>query len=109
MCPLGGLSPCPSLEALMATTPFDPLDETVVTRVVAAVLREVAGGTPPRAEPEFMTDDQIRRHFFGDEHRVIYWRRTKDPTFPPAVALGGRTKLRRVANIRAWLAFREVS
>ena len=93
----------------MAITPFDPLDEVLVARVAAAILRELGGGGPPRPEPPYMSDDQIRKHFFADEHRVTYWRRTKDPTFPPAVALGGRTKLRRVESIRAWLAFREVA
>ena len=86
------------------------LDEALVSRVVAAVLRELGHGEPlPRFdEPELITDPDVRRRFFGNCSRTKFWMLTKEPGFPVAVQIG-RTNYRRVAEVRAWLAAHQVS
>jgi hypothetical protein len=90
---------------------IDPaeIDEKLVARVVASVLRDLSGpAAVPDRDPEYMSDPEIRRRLFGNMPRSTYWALTrKDGDFPPAVLVGA-TKLRRVADIRAWLAARAV-
>jgi hypothetical protein len=83
-------------------------DETLVARVVAAVLRELGYGDPlPRPEPELLPDPEVRRRFFGGCSRTKYWELTKRPDFPVAVQLG-HTNYRRVDDVRRYLAECEV-
>jgi hypothetical protein len=84
-----------------------PLDERLVARVAAAILRELGFGEPPAPpEPELLPDPEICRRFFSCS-RSKYWAITKQPGFPVGFAIGRHT-LRRVAEVRAWLAEREV-
>jgi predicted DNA-binding transcriptional regulator AlpA len=84
------------------------LDEAMIARIVAAVLRELGYGKPSaRAdEPEWMPLRDVNRQIVKVS-RTKFWAMRKDPTFPQTIRIG-RDEFVRPRELRAWLAEREV-
>jgi predicted DNA-binding transcriptional regulator AlpA len=64
-------------------------------------LREIASPPPP----EYIKDGQELADLLGVS-RCTSWKVAKDPTFPPAIRLGPKLRLRKRAEILAWMASR---
>jgi hypothetical protein len=80
---------------------IDTSDEQLVTRVVAAVLRELADGRPPPPAPldpeARITDPQARKQLYGNCSRTKFWQLMKRPDAPQGHRLG-RSIVRRVRD-----------
>ena len=86
-------------------------NEALIARIVTTVLRELGHGEPAEDAadaPEFMSDPEIRRRFFGGMSRSSYWALSRQPGFPQAFSPHGPRgiKLRKVREIREWLGAR---
>jgi hypothetical protein len=83
-------------------------DEQLVARVAKAILIELGHVEPPaRSEtlPEFISDPDARRRLYGNCSRTKFWQLMQQPDAPQAY-MSGRTKIRRTADHRAFIASR---
>jgi predicted DNA-binding transcriptional regulator AlpA len=82
-------------------------DEQLISRVVAAVLRELGhvDAAPEAPDPEYLSDPDVRRVLVRVS-RSKYYELMRLPDFPAATRIG-KTNFRKVSAVRAWLAARQ--
>jgi hypothetical protein len=75
-----------------------------IAEAIDRLAEQHATAAAKRQKSEWVRDRQIKDEYFPNISRTAYWLLTKRAGFPKARAVSPRIKLRKRAEIEAWIA-----